>query len=169
MKQPMRTRSRRCPPKILGNTARNPQPLRSLGGPSNTLGPAPPSGRPGVRNFPRQRHAAPLGECHRSIAVAKYLARRNESAAKPPEDARKGAKGRKTWRGRPGQESPGLEHSPAVARPATPPREAGAGASDLTPWTARRNAARLSGRDRVQLARPRPSRVLAELATDATP
>ncbi|MFY0532843.1 hypothetical protein [Nannocystis pusilla] len=55
-----------------------------------------------------------------------------------------------------------------MARPATPPREAGASNPDLTPWTARRNAARLSGRDRVP-ARPRPSRVLAELVTDATP
>jgi hypothetical protein len=174
MKQPMRTRSRRCPPKILGNTARAPQPLRSLGGPSNTLGAAPPSGRPGVKNFPRQRHAAPLGECHRSIAVAKYLASRRTEAAAKPEDAPRGRKGagakpQRAWRGRPGQESPGLEHSPAVARPATPPREAGAGASDLTPWTARRNAARLSGRDRVLTARPRPSRVLAEMATGATP
>lgn len=169
MKQPMRTRSRRCPPKILGNTARAPQPLRSLAGPSNTLGAAPPSGRPGVRNFPRQRHAAPLGECHRSIAVAKYLARRNEAAAKAEPASANGRKGkRKPWRGRPGQESPGLEHSPAVARPATPPREAGASNPDLTPWTARRNAARLCVRDRVP-ARPRPSRVLAELVTDATP
>lgn len=182
MKQPMRTRSRRSPPKILGNTARAPQPLRSLGGPSNGLGGAPPSGRPGVRNFPRQRHAAPLGECHRSIAVAKYLAGRR--AAEPgqspesrkPAEARRGGKNKpkaKTWQGRPGQEDPGLAHSPAVARPVAPQREAGAAAADMTPWTARRNAARLSAREhaRVHPARPRPSRVLAELAepVDANP
>ncbi|MDC0723254.1 hypothetical protein [Nannocystis bainbridge] len=170
----MRTRSRRCPPKILGNTARAPQALRSLAGPSNTLGAAPPSGRPGVRNFPRQRHAAPLGECHRSIAVAKYLARRNDrltvAAAKAEPAAGSGRKGkRKGWSGRPVAETPGLAHSPAVARPVTPPREAGAGNPDLTPWAARRNAARSGVRDRVHPARPRPSRVLAELVTDATP
>lgn len=170
MKQPMRTRSRRCPPKILGNTARAPQPLRSLGGPSHGLGAAPLAGRPGVRNFPRARHAAPIGECHRSVAVTKYLERRRHEAAKKaeaePENARGARKGRKPWRGRPGQEGPKLAHSPAVARPATPPLREGATTSDMTPWTARRNAARLSAREHARLhpARPRPSRVLAELA-----
>jgi hypothetical protein len=130
-----------------------------------------------VRNFPRARHAAPLGECHRSVAVARYLARHaartaeRERAADGTQGARRGAAGKRNpWRGRPGQESPGLAHSPAAARPAAPPlRETGPRASDLTPWTARRMCAARREYARLHPARPRPSRVLAELSTDATP
>ena len=75
MKQPMRTRSRRCPPKIMGNTARTPTTLRSLGSLAlrDRPGATAPAGAPGVRNFPRVRVTAGPGECHRSIAVAKWL------------------------------------------------------------------------------------------------
>lgn len=179
MTQPMRTRSRRCPPKIVGNTARVPQALRSLSacGPRERVGVTGPAGRPGVRNFPRARHAAPLGECHRSVAVAKYLARRAEreraaeGTAPSTAGARRGAAGKRNpWRGRPGQTAPGLSHSPATTRPAAPPlRETGARASDPTPWTIRRNSAARREHARLHPARPRPSRVLAELVADAAP
>lgn len=183
MTQPMRTRSRRPPPKIVGNTARAPEALRSLSacGPRERVGKTGPSGRPGMRNFPRARHAAPLGECHRSTAVAIFLARQAEReraiereraaarAAAETQGKRRGAAGtRKPWRGRPGIESPGLSHCPAVSRPEAPPlRETGARASDPTPWTTRRTVSVRRDHARLHPARPRPSRALAELVADA--
>lgn len=170
-------RSRRCPPKIIGNTARAAAPLRSLGSMAlrDRPGATAPAGAPGVRNFPRGRVAAAPGESHRSIAVARFLARRAaaERAARRAQElaaARKG-KGknkRAAWAGRPGQEAPELSHSPAVARPAMPPvREVAARAHDLPVWTAdRRGAALRREHARVQPARPRPSRVLAEIVAE---
>lgn len=180
MKQPMRTRSRRCPPKIVGNTARTPQLLRSIGSLSlrDRPGATPPAGLPGVRNFPRARAAAGPGECHRSVAVAKFLARRAaaERAARRADalaEARKGKGRRKAtpaWSGRPVQEAPELAHSPAAARPAAPPvRDVPARAHDLPAFTAaRRNAFMRREHARVQPARPRPSRVLAEIVAEIT-
>lgn len=177
MKQPMRTRSRRCPPKIMGNTARTPTTLRSLGSLAlrERPGATPPAGAPGVRNFPRVRVTAGPGECHRSIAVARFLARRAaaERAARRADElaaARKGKrKGSKpAWSGRPVQEAPELSHSPSVARPAAPPvRDVPARAHDLPVWTAaRRSAAMRREHARLQPARPRPSRVLAEIVAE---
>ncbi len=181
MKQPMRTRSRRCPPKIVGNTARTPTTLRSLGSLSlsGRPGATAPAGAPGVRNFPRARvaagPAAGPGECHRSLAVARYLARRAaaERAARRAAElaaARKGkGKGKRpAWSGRPVQEAPELSHSPAATRPVAPPiRDAVGRAHDLPVWTAgRRGAALRREHERVQPARPRPSRVLAEIVAE---
>lgn len=177
MKQPMRTRSRRCPPKIMGNTARTPTTLRSLGSLAlrDRPGATPPAGSPGVRNFPRARVTAGPGECHRSIAVAKFLARRAaaERAARRADElaaARKGKRksDRPAWSGRPVQEAPELSHSPSVARPSAPPvREVPARAHDLPVWTAaRRSAAMRREHARLQPARPRPSRVLAEIVAE---
>lgn len=179
MKHAMRTRSRRCPPKIVGNTARSPEHVRSIASLSLSKRPGatPPAGQPGVRNFPRARQAAPIGECHRSVAVAKYLARKSatERAQRRADERAAAAKGRKgknkerrPW-SRPGQDAPGLAHSPAAARPAVPmTREAGARAHELAPWAARRNAFMRREHARVQPARPRPSRALAELVAEAT-
>ena len=129
----------------------------------------------GVRNFPRVRVTAGPGECHRSIAVAKFLARRAaaERAARRVDELAAARKGkRKTskpaWSGRPVQEAPELSHSPSVARPAAPPvRDVPARAHDLPVWTAaRRSAAMRREHARLQPARPRPSRVLAEIVAE---
>lgn len=170
MKHPTRTRGRRSPPKIVGNTARLPEPLRSLGtlALSARASAPPPAGRPGVRNFPRARSSAPIGECHRSIAVAKFLARRaaaeraRQSAASTPKRRRTGA----PW-SRPCQETPTLERCPAVARPAVPPAQ-DVGARSHGPSAVRRNAFVRREHARVIPARPRPSRALAELVAEAT-
>lgn len=178
MKHPTRTRGRRSPPKIVGNTARLPEPLRSLGtlALSARQSAPPPAGRPGVRNFPRARSSAPIGEFHRSIAVAKFLARRaaaerarqsaaeraRQSAAPTPKRKRPSA----PW-SRPCQETPTLERCPAVARPAVPPAQ-DVGARAHGPAAVRRNAFVRREHARVIPARPRPSRALAELVAEAT-
>lgn len=176
MKQPMRTRSRRCPPKIMGNTARTPVVLRSLGSLAlrERPGATPPAGRPGVRNFPRARGAAPVGECHRSVAVTRWLERRAaaERAARQTDEraAEDGPRRRrrKPWAGRQVQTAPDVQHSPAAVRPEAPPvRQVPARAHDLAPGPARRNAFVRRDHARMQPARPRPSRALAELVTDA--
>lgn len=176
MKHAMRTRSRRCPPKIVGNTARSSEQVRSLASLalSKRPGATPPAGQPGVRNFPRARQSAPIGACHRSVAVAKYLARRSaaERAQRRADERAAARKGRNKERApwsRPGQDGPTLAHSPSAARPTVPlARESGARAHELAPWAARRNAFMRREHARVQPARPRPSRALAELVAEAT-
>lgn len=175
MKQPMRPRARRSPPKIMGNTARTPKVLSSLGSLAlcTRPGATPPAGSPGVRNFPRLRLAAPPGECHRSPAVARFLARRvaveratQQAAERAAQIEAKGRRGKtaRGWQGRPGEEAKTLEHSPAAARPAAPALgDAGVRAHELPPTTTRRGAALRREQARLQPARPRPSRALAEL------
>jgi hypothetical protein len=161
----------------MGNTARTPVALRSLGSLAlrERPGATPPAGRPGVRNFPRARAAAPVGECHRSVAVARWLERRAaaERAARQADErtAEEGGprkRRRKPWAGRQVQQTPDVQHSPAAVRPEAPPvRQVPPRAHDTAPVPARRNAYVRRDHARMQPARPRPSRALAELVADA--
>lgn len=191
-------RPRKAPPKIVGHTAPTPRvmgttarsSLRSLAPTSNRPDVRPPTGAPGMRNFPREgprdslraridnrRHAGAavsvrkaLSELAEAQTTAQHAAPQPEllDPAKPRRN-RKPGPARPSVRGRPttpdGPDEQPLAHAPAANRPDEPPLRTTLARSHGEP-APHRATRRRTGNDptaRATIERPRPSRVLAEL------
>jgi hypothetical protein len=196
-------RPRKAPPKIVGHTAPTPRvmgttarsSLRSLAPTSLANGtnrPAvrPPTGAPGMRNFPRdfpraridnRRHAGAAVSVRKALSelaeaqttaqhAAQNLAPQPEllDPAKPRRN-RKPGPARPSVRGRPttpdGPDEQPLAHAPAANRPDEPPLRTTLARIHGEP-APHRATRRRTGNDptaRATIERPRPSRVLAEL------
>jgi hypothetical protein len=190
-------RPRKAPPKIVGHTAPTPRvmgttarsSLRSLAPTSLANGTRrpdvrPPTGAPGMRNFPRarvvsddRRHGGAavsvrkaLNELADAQTTAQQLAPQPEllDPAKPRR-SRKPGPARPSVRGRPtapdGPDEQPLAHAPAANRPDEPPLRTTLARTHGEP-APHRATRRRTGNDpsaRATIERPRPSRVLAEL------
>jgi hypothetical protein len=178
---------RRIQPKIVGHTAPTPRAPAACGSlraiTPLTRAPAvrPPVGAPGMRDFPRARtRTAPrpgnsVARALREQAAGDAANTTSISAApqelvdapkpRPRKPARnlRNAPARPSVTGRPTtpDEAP-MNHAPAVDRPATPPLRTTQARPEATHRAAQARHRLELGR-REETARPRPSRVLAEM------